>query len=409
MFAPRWIDIAPRRQRRKNDGVNAPRIDHAARAPTRTGTIDAVRNGARSAWNQSLPTGTLVGGVRGFVIPMKPTCSPSRDTGRTVRTARNVEPFFRMSVTSSSNFPLTTASRRSRGTSVGTFFGRWNIATLIFPITSSRDQPKSSAASAAYCWTIPFMSHVITDVSAVNGLSPSVIADPSRLRFRRRGEGTGLPHVADLRSVLEHRADGKDRGEPTAVLPDEGDLLLELPVLHGLPQQTWHEGRHVLGDVERGDAHLSDHLVAPSPEKLRGVRPQVLAIIIRVHRRGPFKDLEAIRREARALVRRYRLVRFEVMFADRERGEYVAWIEWKVPEPLQEGLATGGGIVPLQVVREDAGSARLSLLVSDAVLPKFRELLDRFDGRAWLPAGRRAPAGAGQPLGTLTHPPRERP
>jgi len=137
------------------------------------------------------------------------------------------------------------------------------------------------------------------------------------------------------------------------------------------------------------------------------VRPQVLAIIVRVHRRGPFKDLDAIRREARALVRRYRLVRFEVMFADRERGEYVAWIEWKVPEPLQQGLATGGGIVPLQVVREDAGSARLSLLVSDAVLPKFRELLDRFGGREWLRAVRRAPAETWEPLATLTHRQRE--
>src|SRR5205823_1568367 len=62
------------------------------------------------------------------------------------------------------------------------------------------------------------------------------------------------------------------------------------------------------------------------------VRPHVLAFVVRVRRRGPFKDLEAIRREARALVRRYRLARFELMSASRERGEYLAWIEWKIPE-----------------------------------------------------------------------------
>src|SRR2546427_11395270 len=35
-------------------------------------------------------------------------------------------------------------------------------------MTSSGLHPNRSAASAAYCWTIPSMLHVITDVSAVN-------------------------------------------------------------------------------------------------------------------------------------------------------------------------------------------------------------------------------------------------
>jgi len=122
------------------------------------------------------------------------------------------------------------------------------------------------------------------------------------------------------------------------------------------------------------------------------VRPHVLALVVRVHRRGPFKDLDAIHGEARALVRRYRLTRFELMSANRDRGEYIAWIEWKIPEAVQEALGTEGGIVPLRVVREEATSARVSLLVSEAVLRRFRSLLDRFGGRDWVRAVRRVPA-----------------
>src|SRR3989304_5648842 len=45
--------------------------------------------------------------------------------------------------------------------------------------------------------------------------------------------------------------------------------------------------------------------------------------------------------------------------------------------------------------------------VPRAALPKSRELLDRFGGRAWLRAVRSAPAGTWQPLATLTHRQRE--
>ena len=136
------------------------------------------------------------------------------------------------------------------------------------------------------------------------------------------------------------------------------------------------------------------------------VRPQMLALVVRIRRRGPFKDLEMIRREARALVRRYRLARFELMSANRERGEYVAWIEWKIPAAVQEALGTEGGIVPLRVVREDPGSARVSLLVSEGVLRRFRSLLARFGGRDWVRAVRRVPAERWDPWTTLT--PRQR-
>src|SRR2546428_13500074 len=94
MFAPRWMKTAPRRQRRKNEELKADRICHAARAPTRTGIIEAIRNGARRAWNQRRPTGTAVGGPRGRGRPMKPAWGPSRNPGEALRTARNVGPLF---------------------------------------------------------------------------------------------------------------------------------------------------------------------------------------------------------------------------------------------------------------------------------------------------------------------------
>src|SRR2546425_782871 len=120
------------------------------------------------------------GGSRGCVIPMYPTCFPPRNTGRTVSTARKTSPSFRRRVTSSSNFPFSTASFRRRGTRVGTFSGRWNVATLNFPMTSAGDHPKSSPASAAYSCTIPCMSHVMTDVCALNGFWAMGLSTKSR-------------------------------------------------------------------------------------------------------------------------------------------------------------------------------------------------------------------------------------
>ena len=112
---------------------------------------------------------------------MKPTCVPPSTMGRTVRSAGNVDPSRRWSLTSSSNLPFSTASRRRRGTRVGTFFGRWNAATDIRPITRSRGQPNSSSASAAYCWTVPVMSHVMTDTFPSN--SPSGMGSTMGTRY----------------------------------------------------------------------------------------------------------------------------------------------------------------------------------------------------------------------------------
>lgn len=140
-----------------------------------------------------------------------------------------------------------------------------------------------------------------------------------------------------------------------------------------------------------------------------GVRPQVLAFVVRLRRRGPFKDLEAIHREARDLRRRYRLARFEALSADRDRGEYVAWIEWKIPkavQAVQAALSEQGGIVPLRIALESSDSARVSLLVPEGVLPRIRRLLEEFGGRDWLRAVRRVPTERWDPATTLT--PRQR-
>src|SRR3989475_6212890 len=71
------------------------------------------------------------------------------------------------------------------------------------------------------------------------------------------------------------------------------------------------------------------------------VRPQTNALIVRVHRKGPFKDEATVRREARAIARRYRDARFELLSTDRTPREYVAWIDAHLPEPLPESLLQG--------------------------------------------------------------------
>src|SRR5439155_19000910 len=172
--------------------------------------------------------------------------------------------------TSSSNFPSTLACLRRRGTRVGTFRGRWNEPTFIFPRTSSRVQPKRASGSASYFETVPCISHTITEVSDVNGFP--AIAGISSLRLGGRSEGLRAAHKADLLPVPEHRADREERGESRAVLPDEGHFLLEAARLHGGLQEPRDEGGDVLREVERGDAHLPDHLGGGPAEEIRGVR-----------------------------------------------------------------------------------------------------------------------------------------
>ncbi len=135
-----------------------------------------------------------------------------------------------------------------------------------------------------------------------------------------------------------------------------------------------------------------------------GVRPQVAALFVRVVRQGPFKGSETVRREARAIARRYRLERFEVLSADPQRGEYVAWIEWRIPAFLREGAAgdLAAGVVPVEIARAGEGEARAVLLASEAALPRLREVLDGLGAPYRVRAVRAAPAATWQPLASLT-------
>lgn len=135
-------------------------------------------------------------------------------------------------------------------------------------------------------------------------------------------------------------------------------------------------------------------------------RPGVAALIVRVTRAGPFKDAATIRREARAVARRYQVPRFEILSSDRERGEYVAWIEWKLP-PILRGELGGewGGVVPLEVARSGPEEARVVVLTSEAVLPRLRTFLE--DARVpYRVRAVRTSTGPWQPLASLT--PRQR-
>jgi|GEM_PF-2444754 len=137
------------------------------------------------------------------------------------------------------------------------------------------------------------------------------------------------------------------------------------------------------------------------------IRPQVAALVLRVRRHGPYKDEAAVAREARAIARRYRLKRFEVLSYGRERGEYLAWVEWVVPEPMRRLLADeSGGIVPLEVSQAGPSEARVVLLASETTLPRVRRFLDEFGVPYRVRAVRTVLPGGWEPLSDLT--PRQR-
>ena len=124
---------------------------------------------------------------------------------------------------------------------------------------------------------------------------------------------------------------------------------------------------------------------------------------MRVRRRGPFKNPETVRREARSIQNRYHLERFEVLSADARRGEYVAWILWRIPSAIRTALSEGlTGIVPLEIAKGTPDEARVALLASEAALPRLRDALDRLGAPYRVRAVRAAPATTWQPLEKLT-------
>ncbi len=133
------------------------------------------------------------------------------------------------------------------------------------------------------------------------------------------------------------------------------------------------------------------------------VRPEVAAMFLRVHRRGPFKDLSAVAREAREIARRYRLKRFEVVSADPEQGEYVVWIEWRVPAALMDRLESGlAGVVPLELSLAGPTEVQVSLLASDEALPQVRTLLVESGTPYRVRSARSGSSAMRQPLAGLT-------
>ena len=133
------------------------------------------------------------------------------------------------------------------------------------------------------------------------------------------------------------------------------------------------------------------------------VRPQVAGLFVRVRRRGPFKNPETVHREARSIQNRYHLERFEVLSADVRRGEYVAWILWRIPSAIRTALSEGlTGIVPLEIAKGTPDEARVALLASEAALPRLRDALDRLGAPYRVRAVRAAPATTWQPLEKLT-------
>ena len=126
-------------------------------------------------------------------------------------------------------------------------------------------------------------------------------------------------------------------------------------------------------------------------------------MFLRVHRRGPFKDLSAVAREAREIARRYRLKRFEVVSADPEQGEYVVWIEWRVPAALMDRLESGlAGVVPLELSLAGPTEVQVSLLASDEALPQVRTLLAESGTPYRVRSARSGSSAMRQPLAGLT-------
>ena len=133
------------------------------------------------------------------------------------------------------------------------------------------------------------------------------------------------------------------------------------------------------------------------------VRPRVNALIVRVRRRGSFKDEATIRREGRAIARRYRVARFELLSTDGVRGEYVAWIEWRMPERLRSLLGEEwSGVVPIEVSQVGPKEARVVFLASEKLLPVLRRFLDDVEAPYRVRAMRTATPDAWQPLSSLT-------
>src|SRR5439155_460884 len=91
-------------------------------------------------------------------------------------------------------------------------------------------------------------------------------------------------HEAHVVSLADDRSNGEHRAEGGTVLPHEGDLLLELPLLDGLPKEARDERRDVPRHMEHRDGHFADDLVWGPSKQVGGVRRVLLHDAVRVAR-----------------------------------------------------------------------------------------------------------------------------
>ncbi len=159
----------------------------------------------------------------------------------------------------------------------------------------------------------------------------------------------------------------------------------------------------LLNDVGILNARFFRHNASVEILQSFSVRPDLAALVVRVRRREAFKDAAMVRREARAIARRYRARRFEILSLDGQRGEYVAWIEWTLPGILRGGLSEEwGGVVPLEVSEARPGEVRVVLLTTESVLPRMRTFLDELGARYRVRSVRTAGPFRWEPLASLT-------
>src|SRR5436190_17192125 len=220
---------------------------------------------------------------------MKPTWRPSRRTGRTVRTAWNVGdvlPHERHLLLELSLLDRLPQKPRDEGRDV-----LRNVepsdAHLADDVVAGPTEQGLRVGGVLLHDAV----HIARDhgrlVREALGIRQGDRLLPDRLLLWRR-QRTGLPHEPDLLPVPEHRTDCEDRGEPSAVLPHQGDFFLEFAFLHGFTQEARDQDRHVLWDVKRGHSQLPDDLFWAPPEQVRGIRRILLddsLHVARDHRR----------------------------------------------------------------------------------------------------------------------------
>src|SRR3989442_1541500 len=239
--------------------------------------------------------------------------------------------------------------------------GHAHVADVL-PVPKDRSHGEHRAKSGS---VLPHEDDLLLEFAFLDGL-PKEARDERRDVLRHMEHRDG--HLADdlgvrpseqlarVRRVLLH--------DPLHVTRDDGRLRLERLLGHGTLHEI--EGPHVylssglpvnqsrmkrleltvptslLDDLEILSDRFFRHNRSVQVLQSFSVRPQTNALIVRVHRKGPFKDEATVRRDDRAIPRREPVARFELLPTDRTDGEYLPWSEWHLPKPLPQLLGRVG-------------------------------------------------------------------